>query len=88
MNKPVYFGAVIPKLSIMLIYAPVANGQNVNTNACKARPIKMIPEHKKEIVKNLYLSGIAEEFIAMQLDLEIPVVISILKELGVYKSEG
>ena len=51
-------------------------------------PIKMIPEHKKEIVKNLYLSGIAEEFIAMQLDLEIPVVISILKELGVYKSEG
>ena len=50
--------------------------------------IKMIPEHKKEIVKNLYLSGIAEEFIAMQLDLEIPVVISILKELGVYKSEG
>jgi hypothetical protein len=30
--------------------------------------IKMIPEHKKEIVKNLYLSGIAEEFIAMQLD--------------------
>ena len=51
-------------------------------------PIKMIPEHKKEIVKNLYLSGIAEEFIAMQLDLEIPVVISILKELGVYKSQG
>jgi hypothetical protein len=50
--------------------------------------IKMIPEHKKEIVKNLYLSGIAEEFIAMQLDLEIPVVISILKELGVYKSDG
>jgi hypothetical protein len=50
--------------------------------------IKMIPEHKKEIVKNLYLSGIAEEFIGMQLDLEIPVVISILKELGVYKSEG
>ena len=50
--------------------------------------IKMIPEHKKEIVKNLYLSGIAEEFIAMQLDLEIPVVISILRELGVYKSEG
>jgi hypothetical protein len=36
MNKPVYFGAVIPKLSIMLIYAPVANGQNVNTNACNA----------------------------------------------------
>lgn len=50
--------------------------------------IKMIPEHRKEIVKNLYLSGIAEEFIAMQLDLEIPVVISVLKELGVYKSEG
>ena len=48
----------------------------------------MIPEHKKEIVRNLYLSGIGEEFIAMQLDLEIPVVISILKELDVYRSKN
>ena len=47
----------------------------------------MISEEKKDVVKNLYLSGIGEEFIAMQLDLEIPVVISILKELGVYSSE-
>jgi hypothetical protein len=47
----------------------------------------MISQDKKDIVRNLYLSGIGEEFIAMQLDLEIPVVISILKELGVYKSE-
>ncbi|MGA9154259.1 MAG: hypothetical protein WBZ36_27065 [Candidatus Nitrosopolaris sp.] len=29
-----------------------------------------IPEIKKSIVKNLYLSNIAEEFIAMQVDLE------------------
>ncbi|CAN5587712.1 hypothetical protein BH18THE1_BH18THE1_00910 [soil metagenome] len=31
----------------------------------------------------MYISGINEEFIATQLDLEIPVVISILKEFGV-----
>ena len=43
-----------------------------------------VSEDKKRIVKNLYLSNIAEEFVAMQVDLEIPVVISILKELDVY----
>lgn len=37
---------------------------------------------------NLYTSGIGEEFIAMQLDLEIPLVISILKELNIYKGTG
>jgi hypothetical protein len=37
------------------------------------------------IVVNLYESGIAEEFIAMQLDLEIPEVIRILKEENMYK---
>jgi hypothetical protein len=49
--------------------------------------IKMISEEKKAAVRNLYLSGIGEEFIAMQVDLEIPVVITILKEIGVYRSE-
>lgn len=44
-----------------------------------------VSREKKEIVMNLYVSGIGEEFIAMQLDLEIPMVISILKELNVYK---
>ena len=34
------------------------------------------------------MSGIGEEFIAMQLDLEIPVVITILKDLGVNRSES
>lgn len=48
--------------------------------------IKMISEQKKDAVRNLYLSGIGEEFIAMQVDLEIPIVISILKELGIYRS--
>ncbi|HVD08890.1 MAG TPA: hypothetical protein VNB67_10630 [Nitrososphaeraceae archaeon] len=47
----------------------------------------MISEEKKDVVKNLYLSGIGEEFIAMQLDLEIPMVISVLKELGIFRSE-
>ena len=45
-----------------------------------------ISQEKKEVIKNLYLSGIGEEFIAMQLDLEIPVVVRVLKELGEYKS--
>lgn len=48
---------------------------------------KMISEAKKDAVRNLHLSNIGEEFIAMQVDLEIPVVISILKELGIYRSE-
>jgi hypothetical protein len=42
-------------------------------------------EEKKRVVKNLYLSNIAEEFIAMQVDLDIPTVIAILKELNSYK---
>jgi len=44
-----------------------------------------VSEEKIQVVKNLYLSGISEEFIALQLDLEIPVVIQILKDLEVYK---
>lgn len=44
-----------------------------------------ISEEKKEIIRNLYISGIPEEFIAMQLDLEIPVVIALLRELSVYE---
>lgn len=47
----------------------------------------MINQAKKEVIKNLYLSGISEEFIAMQNDLEIPVVIQVLKELGEYKTQ-
>ena len=47
----------------------------------------MTSQEKKDAVKNLYLSNIGEEFIAMQVDLEIPVVITILKELGIYRSE-
>jgi len=46
-----------------------------------------ISEDKKQIVKNLYESGIGEEFIAMQVDLEIPTVISVLKELNIYKGK-
>jgi len=42
-------------------------------------------EEQKRIVINLYESGIAEEFIALQLDLEIPVVIRILKESNIYR---
>ncbi len=40
---------------------------------------------KESRCQNLYISDIAEEFIAMQVDLEIPLVVSILKELDVYK---
>jgi hypothetical protein len=42
-------------------------------------------EEQKRIVINLYESGIGEEFIALQLDLEISVVIGILKESNIYK---
>jgi hypothetical protein len=42
-------------------------------------------EAKKETAKNLYLGDMPEEFIAMQLDLDIATVIKILKEAGVYK---
>jgi DNA invertase Pin-like site-specific DNA recombinase len=47
----------------------------------------MPQEEKKRIVVNLYESGIGEEFIALQLDLEIPTVISILKEHNIYKGD-
>lgn len=47
-----------------------------------------VSDEKMEIVKNLYLSGISEEFVALQLDLEIPVVIRILKDMGVYRDSG
>lgn len=46
-----------------------------------------VSDEKIQIVRNLYLSGISEEFIAMQLDLEIPVVIQILKDLEVYREQ-
>jgi hypothetical protein len=46
---------------------------------------KQVSDEKKQIVGNLYLLGIAEEFIALKLDLEIPKVISILKGSGIYK---
>lgn len=45
-----------------------------------------ISDEKIQIVRNLYLSGTLEEFIALQLDLEIPVVIKILKDVCVQGS--
>jgi hypothetical protein len=42
-------------------------------------------EEKKQVVKNLYASGIGEEFIALQLDIEIPAVVAVLRELGAYQ---
>jgi hypothetical protein len=47
----------------------------------------MISEEKKQIVGNLYLNGIGEEFVAMRLDLDIPLVISILKEFDIYDED-
>ncbi|MEM2140839.1 hypothetical protein [Nitrososphaera sp.] len=43
-----------------------------------------VSDAKRETAKNLYLGDMPEEFIAMQLDLDIPTVIRILKEAGVY----
>ncbi|MFL6321212.1 MAG: hypothetical protein ACJ71P_15735 [Nitrososphaeraceae archaeon] len=50
------------------------------------RPVSQ--EEQKRVVINLYESGIAEEFIALQLDIEIPSVISILKEYNIYKGNS
>jgi hypothetical protein len=41
-----------------------------------------ISQEKKDVIR----TGIAEEFIAMQIDLEIPIIIDVLKELEVYKA--
>ncbi len=46
-----------------------------------------ISEEKEEVIKNLYISGIGEEFITLQLDLEIPTVIAVLNEQDVYRGE-
>lgn len=40
---------------------------------------------EKQLILNLYISGMSEEFIAMYLDKDIRLVISILKELDTYK---
>jgi hypothetical protein len=50
------------------------------------RPVSQ--EEQKRIVINLYESGIAEEFIALQLDLEVPAVISIRKKSNAYKGNS
>jgi hypothetical protein len=42
----------------------------------------------KLVVQNLFLSGIPEEFIAMQLDLDIPTVVGILKEMDADEIES
>lgn len=45
-----------------------------------------ISNEKKKIIRNLFDSGITEEFIAMQLDLEVRVIIRILDEEGAYNN--
>jgi len=47
--------------------------------------MEIIPPDKKEAIINLYTSGIDVEFISMQVDLDIPSVIAVLKELGIYR---
>jgi hypothetical protein len=72
-----------------LLIHTVITGRNDRANMLKPatfhynRPVSQ--EEQKRVVINLYESGIAEEFIALQLDLEIPAVISILKEYNIYK---
>lgn len=45
-----------------------------------------INEEKKDVIRNLYLSGIGEEFIAMQLDVQIPDVLKVPKEFDINKA--
>lgn len=44
-------------------------------------------EEKKQTAKNLYLGDLPEEVIAMQLDLEVPAVVRLLKEMNLYNSK-
>ena len=44
---------------------------------------KVIPQDKRDAIMNLYASNIDVEFISMQVDLDIPTVITVLRELGV-----
>ncbi len=46
---------------------------------------KVIPQDKRDAIMNLYASNIDVEFISMQVDLDIPTVITVLRELGVYQ---
>jgi hypothetical protein len=48
-------------------------------------PTKNISNEKRESIKNLYLSGIPKEFVAMQVDLSVGEVVSVLKKLGISK---
>jgi hypothetical protein len=45
---------------------------------------KVISQDKRDAIMNLYASNIDVEFISMQVDLDIPTVITVLRELGVY----
>jgi hypothetical protein len=63
----------------------MSNREIPSQNPSLASGKKGVSKDKMRIVVNLYESGIAEEFIAMQLDLEIPEVIRILKEENLYK---
>lgn len=44
-------------------------------------------DERKRITKCLYLSDISEEIIALQLDIDLPVVIDILTEENVYQNK-
>jgi hypothetical protein len=69
----------------MILWLPAERDKFLNYEKTANDTMQNVSQEKKEIVMNLYVCGIGEEFIAMQLDLEIPLVISILKELNVYK---
>ena len=47
--------------------------------------MEIIAQSKKDAIINLYVSGIDVEFISMQVDLDIPTIITVLKELGIYR---
>jgi hypothetical protein len=70
------------KLSIRIarFYHIVMNHDDSTKSSSRERNIH---DEKKEMVRNLFLSGIPEEFISMQLDIPLPEVIRTLKELKV-----
>jgi hypothetical protein len=65
----------------------LAGINNTTLQSSQSLDHREVSSDRKQIVMNLYESGIGEEFIAMQLDIEIPTVIKILREYNIYRGD-
>ena len=65
-----------------LLYKITQYIQSVESDLSLYPPSNVINNEKKEVVRNLYLSGISEDMIADQLDLDINTVKMLIKEIN------